>query len=314
MNFLVIGIGNIGLRHIQGLSKIKKINFYLLDKFNSFQKKYEDELIEIKKYNNVYYLENFRKIITDEIKYNLIIISTTAEKRVSLLQKLRKLYPRTKILIEKPICQSISELNKLKLMKKNTYINYPIRYNPWFSLIKKEFLKNFKGNNFILNIKYPNLNLACNACHYIDIFNFLTNLTPKKIVLHKERWKKTKRRGFYGMDGIIEIDFGNNNKLIINSLNTESNEKIKIIGILPNSKFDINYHTGVSSFNKSKKIYGKILKQSKCSHIMYENIQNDTDLITDLKKGIITYELLLKELIKSWNKNFNQNKKKIQIT
>ena len=57
---LIIGIGNIGLRHIQGLSKIKKL-ILPLDKFNSYQKKYENELNEIKNFNNVYYLENFDK-------------------------------------------------------------------------------------------------------------------------------------------------------------------------------------------------------------------------------------------------------------
>ena len=95
---------------------------------------------------------------------------------------------------------------------------------------------------------------------FIDLFNFLTELKPKKILLSKERWKKSKKQGFFDLDGIIEIDFGKNNKLIINSLSHELGEnKIEIVGILPNSKFDLNYDTGVCSFDKSKKIYGKIL-------------------------------------------------------
>lgn len=315
MNILIIGIGNIGLRHIQGLSKIKKINFYLLDKFKSYQIKYENELSEIKKFNKVYYLNNFQEVIKDKINYNLIVISTTAENRVYLLQKLRKTYPSTKIIIEKPICQSSSELNKLKLLKKNTYINYPIRYNPWFSKIKKEFIKHFKGNGLILNIIYPNLGLACNACHFIDFFNFLTDLNPKKILLSKEKWKKSKRKGFYDVDGVIEIYFGNNNKLIINSIASKLEEKeISIEGILPNCKFEINYDTGICSFKKTKKIYGRILFQSECSNLMYKNIKNNTNLITNLEDGIKAYDLLLKELIKSWNKKFSQNKKKIKIT
>lgn len=316
MNFLIIGVGNIGLRHIQGLSKINNSKFFLYDKNNNYKVRFKIEFDKLKKNNQINYFSNMDEIENKKLIYKLIILSITSEKRVAMLRRLRKIFPETKILIEKPICQSILELNRLKNIKENTYVNYPRRYYPWFSKIKKEFLKNYKKNKLNLKIRYINLGLATNTCHYIDLFNFLTNLNPNKVILKNEKWFESKRKGFFDLNGDVEIDFGKNNKLIINSLTSKDDKKIflSIEGILDDSKFIINYNNNTCIFSNQKKIHGKTLLQSECSDKMFKNIQAKNNLITNLDTAINSYELFLKELIKSWNKSFSQNKRKIQFT
>jgi len=50
MNSLVVGIGNTGLRHVQGLSKLdeKNINIYLFDISKKYLLKYKNEINDLK--------------------------------------------------------------------------------------------------------------------------------------------------------------------------------------------------------------------------------------------------------------------------
>ena len=114
MKFLIIGIGNVGLRHIQGLTNLseKNLEFYLLDKNDFYKTRFDQEIKELKKYH---ILNQINKI--DEIKnieFELTIISTTATNRTELLSTVIKEIKTKFILIEKPICQSESELENLK--------------------------------------------------------------------------------------------------------------------------------------------------------------------------------------------------------
>lgn len=314
MKFLIIGLGNIGLRHIQGLSKLKSnISFYLFDKKKEYLINYQNEINEIKKNHKVYNISNYDDIFSLK-KIDLIIISTTAKGRALILNKLRKFFPDTKIVIEKPICQSIYELNKLKKIQENTYVNHPFRYNKWFIKIKKEFLKDYKGSSFNMVVKAPKLGLGCNACHFIDLFHFFTNLFPTKVIAKKMNWIKSKRIDFDEVDGILEIYFGSKHKLIINSISKGIvNENIVIEGKSKTLKFIIDFDNKICKFNNYNTIPGRLLYQSECSNILFKNIKNNKN-ITNLKDAIKLFKLTLMSMVNSWNKSFKTNKRKINIT
>ena len=314
MNFLIIGIGNIGLRHIQGLAKVEKSNFYLYDKDRTYIDKFKNEFDIIEKSNTIFFLKSLKNISIRK-KINLIIISTTTNGRVSILKKIREEFPKTKIVIEKPICQSMYELSQIIKINSNIFVNHPFRYVPWFKKIQNEFNKIYDGNKFEMCVNAPNLGIACNASHYIDLFNFFTKKNPTKVVSRKMIWKKSKRNGFFDVDGIVQIEFGKDHRVIINSI-TKLNEKRKIIitGKTSNGKFKINLLKNNCQFNNRKKITGKLLEQSKLSHLLYYQINNNNDKVTKLIDAANCYHPLLKELISSWNKRYKSNIKKIKIT
>ena len=85
MKFLIIGLGNIGLRHIQGLSKLSDDNleFYIFSKTNNFETKLKKKIDIFKKnckFQDVKNLADLKDIIFD-----LTIISTTATDRIKIL-------------------------------------------------------------------------------------------------------------------------------------------------------------------------------------------------------------------------------------
>ena len=58
--FLILGMGNIGLRHMQGLTKNSdnELEFYVFDKYKIYKKKYSNELNQLKTKYNVFDIDN----------------------------------------------------------------------------------------------------------------------------------------------------------------------------------------------------------------------------------------------------------------
>ena len=75
----IIGLGNVGLRHLEGCLKIKKINkIFAIDKERKKIEFYKKFLREKNNYKKIIVSSNLRKIKSD-----LAIISTNSNERLS---------------------------------------------------------------------------------------------------------------------------------------------------------------------------------------------------------------------------------------
>ena len=74
------------------------------------------------------------------------------------------------------------ELSQIIKINSNIFVNHPFRYVPWFKKIQNEFNKIYDGNKFEMCVNAPNLGIACNASHYIDLFNFFTKKSNKSSI------------------------------------------------------------------------------------------------------------------------------------
>ena len=106
---VLVGCGNIGFRYYQSLSKLNlNIELSIFDKqkkrYNNFFNKKNGKLRIIK----IDKLDNIKK------KIDLLIIATTSNVRVKILNKILKLANLKKVILEKTLCQTIRELNTLK--------------------------------------------------------------------------------------------------------------------------------------------------------------------------------------------------------
>ena len=316
MKFLIIGIGNVGLRHIQGLTNLseKNLEFYLLDKNDFYKTRFDQEIKELKKYH---ILNQINKI--DEIKnieFELTIISTTATNRTELLSTVIKEIKTKFILIEKPICQSESELENLKkITTNNVFVNFPRRYCEWHKKIRKKLLSG-KFNRFVkVEISGGLIGLACNACHFIDLLNSWTNKYPIKINTDGlADWYASKRDGFYEIDGNMKIYFDSDLFLELNSYNYKKNIEVNVYDNENKIILSINYDKGSAKFLDGEIINGKLKYQSENTHNLLKLIQGNNNEICSLNSAINSYDILIKELISNWNNKFKTNEKKIMIT
>ncbi len=186
INILVVGSGNVGSRHIQGLVKHNKKKF-----IHIVETSYKSKINTIKRIkdinSNFHDYKFYKNIPIINKKLNLIIISTKSGPRLTILKKILSVCNFENIILEKICFKNIKEFfdaNKLlKLNKKVAYINFVRREFKFYKKLKKKI--NFKKTIFF-QIS-GNFNLASNLVHFLDLLDFLNikfdikNLTTSNI-------------------------------------------------------------------------------------------------------------------------------------
>lgn len=313
-NILLVGLGNIGRRHLESLQKLNKNFFiYLYDK-----KKIEVDINN----KNIIIVKNLK--LLKNIFFKVVIIATTASSRLSLVKNLLKKILANHWLLEKPVEQSVKNLNDmLRIAKKNfIWVNTPRRSFVFYKSLKKKIGKS------ILHVRVDGkIDIGCNAIHFVDLVSFLTDSKVKKISTKhlNSKWEKSKREGYIDINGNLEVAYHNGVKLFINSKNTKIKNKniikkniknYKILIMTKNAdKYIIDERNDLVSTNeKIKKV--KILQhQSNTTHKVIKNLaKNNTCDLPLFKDVFADHKILLYSLIKHYNFSLKKNNKLINIT
>ena len=179
---LLVGCGNIGSRHLQGLAKLnKKLEIEIVEPNKLSQKIGKIRLREIKSSDNhkINWFENLEMIKDSS---DLAIIATQATNRTILINKLLQRNYK-KFLIEKVVCQSSKDYQQLLREFKNHnakgWVNTSRRYFSSYQNIRNRFPKQERLHFSIIG---GNLGLGSNAIHYLDLFEWFSN--EKQIFLN----------------------------------------------------------------------------------------------------------------------------------
>lgn len=246
MNILFVGFGNIAERHFQSIISLKlDINYYILDKNLSRAKKVKEKynILKIKTFSNFYELK--------KTKFFLVIDSTTANKRYSILNKIKELNPKH-VLVEKILENSVKNLNLMKKKNyKSFYINFPYRMTNVFNILKKKI--NFQEIK-LFKVYAINWNLSSNSIHYIDLFSQIMKKNP--ISIHTQNLKQfnSKREGYIEFSGKIIANF-NSLQLKINNMIKTNQKTIVKFEIFLKDKKKIVYTIGEKNIKIGKKNY-----------------------------------------------------------
>lgn len=249
---LIIGKGNIGLKHYKILKLINK-NFNILNiASKTFIKKKEKTQIKIKKFNPDY-----------------IVIASPSSKHFENITILEKIFIDKTILIEKPL---FNKNYKIKKTLNNKYfVGYNLRFNPILNFIKK-FTKN---KNFFF------INVFCSS--YLPKWR-------KKIKYNNSVSAKKKLGGGVLLELSHEIDYLNwifGEIKIINCLNKKiSNLKINTDDIFLFYGKIKNIHISISLNFFSRLNRREIIVDGEEFSIHGNLIENKLDLLN--KKGKIT--------------------------
>lgn len=210
-NVCLIGAGNIGSRHLQGLKKVTfPLNIEVVDPFKeslaTAQQRYKE--IESSTNHKIVFLSKLEKISK---KIDLVIIATNSNIRANIIQELLRQAEVKYLILEKLLFQKPSDyLNIQSLLKSNNvkaWVNCSMRTTPFYYNLK-DIIKN-KPIQYIVN--GSQFGLVTNAIHYIDHmvhltgcneFNLDTTLLEKKPIA-------SKRKGFLELNGTLNIHFKN---------------------------------------------------------------------------------------------------------
>ena len=221
LNLALIGAGQLGSRHLQGLSKLKGNNsIYILDpSYNSLsisEKRLGE--VSVKNLKNSYYFLNDYSKLPNFI--DLAIVATNSDVRKDVVGKLIDVTKTKNFILEKFLFQKEEDFWEVdELFKKNeisVWVNCTRRMYPEFIKLKL-LLKGSKINE--VNVRGSNWALGSNAIHYIDIIAFLIDNSEyviKKNFLINEIFVN-KRLGFIDFNGTINGEFANGTVFKISS-------------------------------------------------------------------------------------------------
>lgn len=173
----LIGCGNVGSRHLQAIAKLPfEIEVDIVEPNLEAMSLGQKRLDEIEYDNKTHNFTWYSKLEEIKENYDLTVIATTAIGRADLLINLAELGHR-KFLIEKMVCQSNSEYEKIlsKFEEKNA-IGW-VNTNPRCFESYKKLKEYFKESGIIhFSVTASNLSaLATNTIHYMDLFSYFVD-------------------------------------------------------------------------------------------------------------------------------------------
>lgn len=312
MNCLVIGAGQLGSRHLQSLLKfnLNQLNIYVIDPNEQSLKIAKDRANEIQHKHILSFNLGWEKIPKDLF---FVIVATNSNIRESITIKLLKDFNVNVLILEKILFPNIQSYNVVEeiLKKSNTicYVNHARRIFEGYKLVKT-ILSNDK---YHFQIVGSNWGLGCNALHYIDLVEFLSQSKLESINTSQVDNKLliSKRQGYIEFTGQISGELVNKNTFTIISMDSTEiiAPAISIMG--KNTRIFIQENGSEPSifiFEKKsnfclKKIQFDIPMQSDLTAIVLENfINKGTISLTSYKEASITHQIFISALLTNYNK------------
>lgn len=178
---LIIGAGNLGSRHLQGLLKVALPQvIYVVDPSREALETSSSRAQEVENNHELIYRSNWEQLPSE---FDFVIVATGANVRSRVVTKLLRNFKVKNLVLEKILFQDLNSFSEIgKLIKKTntpTWVNHPRRMFNHYKEIKR--LISRKGDKASFQVYGGNWGLACNGLHFIDIFGFLSDSQLKWI-------------------------------------------------------------------------------------------------------------------------------------
>ena len=172
---LIIGAGQLGSRHLQGLLKFEmKQLIYVMDPSEKSLDIAKERVREVKNNHNLIYLNDWAQLPND---FDLVIVATGAKVRSSVVIKLLMDFKVKNLVLEKILFQDVNsyaEISELiRRTKTSTWVNHPRRMFKHYQEIKRVI--SLSEENVCFQVYGGNWGLACNGLHFVDLFSFLSD-------------------------------------------------------------------------------------------------------------------------------------------
>ena len=245
-NYLLIGYGNIGYRHLQAIlnCNIKNINIFVID-IN--MKNINNKI----KGNNIYYTDDLKMIKEDY--FDIVTIATCSNNRKQILNDIMKYKYFNKIVLEKVVFQKLDDFVDI-YENKNIFVNS--HYNKQFQI---DFIDNFKNPKININID-KKWGICCNLVHLMHYFLFnFPNLDLKLQHFENIQIDNSKRNGFKEFSNgklyndNLTIIIENDLDYLLN-INYIENDKILNIKLLKNETIEFYYKNNDKILKKVKNV------------------------------------------------------------
>lgn len=213
-NFIIIGLGKLGVRHLQGLlSSGTSAKIYCVEISPLAIEDAKEKASEVIHDSELIFLNE----IPEGINFQIAIQATNSCQRYALSKKLLETNAVEHLIIEKVIFTQANEyglfLAVLEQSKTNCWVNHVRRLYPHYQEIQKKLDSKLPVSG---SVSGSGWGLASNALHFIDLFQFLSQ--SKVIEINTEGLKDfypAKRKGYMEINGLLRVKFQNSSTLFI---------------------------------------------------------------------------------------------------
>jgi len=282
-NVAVIGIGGIGLRHLQSCANLPSSEYevYAVDILPENLQEAEYCIKE----SSIQYLDSM-DLLPSEI--DVAIVATQANVRAQVTRDLVEKKCIKAIVLEKVLFQKIEDYEDIKLLFEKHHIrgfvNCHRRLWPAYKALKKELKDEIVTE---VSVKGSTWDMGCNGIHYIDLIGFLLNSDYYRVTQFRPEsdLQESKRVGALFIAGELEGVFKDSCCFILSTLGT--NEDFKEIRVVLKNSSEIVIKETASSV----KIYrNKQLIQSYKIPFQSELTENTVhDICINNKCGLTPY-------------------------
>lgn len=315
ISILLIGCGQLGSRYLQGFfNSRRKIIVQVLEPSEISRTNLNNMFCNdiYKKNKKYFFIDSIDEVYED---ITLAIIATSSDVRYKILEELVNKKRIKKIVLEKVLFQKEEEYYKaLKLINENNiqcWVNHTRRMFPFYKKIQ-ECLKDSKY--FSYSVIGGNWGMACNALHFLDCIEFLSQSKIDFIDLSNinKTLYSSKRKGFLEVNGIIT---GKTDKALFSLTSMENCSPVLInicsdeMHIIVDENKGFYYIKGENNNGDRFECFEEKISyfQSELSAILLEDILNDSCRLPRYKEAMELHLKFILPLISHIN-SFSKNK------
>ncbi|GAB6081167.1 hypothetical protein JCM30471_00810 [Desulfuromonas carbonis] len=310
-NILLIGAGQLGSRHLQGLAHINiPVSIEVIDPSEASLKTARERFSEIAKNPHIREIRFNTTGNGESGSVDLAVIATGADVRADVVTALIADKPVRNIILEKFLFQKESDFVRVGALmherQVNAVVNCPRRVYPFYHQLKNVL----SGDGPItFRVDGSHWGLGCNGVHFLDLFAFLTDeYSSIRIdeVLLDNTILESKRPGFVEFTGSVRGANARGDRFEISS-SIEQGTPLRISIGTGTRQIEIQESTGSALFfdNSSGTNYQESFAVSYQSQITgtvaQEMLMNGACSLTHYKESVHLHLQLLKTLLTHLN-------------
>lgn len=320
---LIIGAGQLGCRHLQGMLKSKNQSqtIYIIDPSEDALNISKARAEEVEHNHQVYFQQDYNNLPDS---FDVIIVATSANVRENVVTQLLNHFQVKYLILEKVLFTDLDSYKRVGELLKNcstkVFVNHARRMFQSYKELKKIVDIPFIGTFQVVG---GNWGLGCNGLHFIDLLEFLSD---SQVDTLDANWVdndllESKRRGFVEFTGTIKGRLKNGATFQVTSLAGEPS--VPTITMFSTENRFLIQEGGTPAIYKLSK------NDSFAQHIIPLNMEFQSNLTTRLidelqNKGnctLPTFEeashthlLFIKALLKKYNKTAEADNHILPIT
>ncbi|MEM6813970.1 MAG: Gfo/Idh/MocA family oxidoreductase [Bacteroidota bacterium] len=318
----IIGAGQLGSRHLQGLLKFDQFNLsiYVIDKSKQSLHIAKSRQMEVEHCHEVTFTQNL-ELLPEKIDF--VVLATSSNVREEIALVLLSNFIIKYLILEKVLFPDLEAYKNVKKAlqgsKTKCFVNHPRRMYSSYKNLKERL----RAGTLFFQVVGSNWGLACNGLHFIDLFSFLLGSDPVFLDCSglDSRVIKSKRVGYIEVLGTIRGKLENGSEFMLHSANEELVlPAISITGI--EQRFHIQESStplifsfdARSHYDPVRSVFNMEYQSDLTHQILLELIETGASSLTGYEESARAHTLFIQNILEHYNNINNTSLKSLPIT